>query len=113
MLAVAVCGLLLLGAGAACGLAYALLRASRQPQTPIEEVVTQLRGERVRDKAELLEVVEKMVDASETLDRRRARAETAEQRRAQGDLKRGGGEPAPVLSEIEQVRARARAVGKL
>jgi hypothetical protein len=111
-IALGLCALLLLGAGAAAGLAYALVRVSRQPPTDLETALGQLRSERVREKAEMLEVVERMVDAGETLDRRRARAETAEQRRKQGDEKRGEGD-APVLTGLDAVRARARSVGKL
>lgn len=101
-------------AGVGAGMAWALFKASQQPPSDLERALQELRAERAKDKAELAELAERMVDAGERVSRARARIETANQR-AEERQKR---EAAPdgddeQLPPLEAVKLRARRLGKL
>lgn len=99
---------------AGAGVGAVLYRVSTRPPNDLEVALQQLRAERARDKAELAEIAERMVDAGERIHRARARIETANQRaeereNKQGELEGIAGELAP----LEQIKLRARRLGKL
>lgn len=98
--------------GAAVAAAVAIWKVSQQPPDALESALSQLRLERARDKTEIAGLVEQLADQGETLDRRRARAETAEQRRRQKEEK-DAEEPQASPDPLEMVRRRARQLGKL
>jgi hypothetical protein len=105
--------LFLLCSGIAAGSAWAYFRASRQPpdfQTALQE----LRAERARDKAELAELAERMMDAGDRIARSRPLVETAQQRAEERERKQQQQQPEEDhLPPLEQVKLRARRLGKL
>ena len=107
----AVSALVLLCAGALAGAGAALARSSRQPPSDLEAAIQQLRAERARDKVELSELAERMLDAGDRVARARARVETANQRAEQRAQREE--EPEQQMSALEQVKFRARRLGKL
>jgi chromosome segregation ATPase len=110
-LELALAGLVLICAGALAGAGIALARSSRQPPTDLQVALETLRAERARDKAELAELAERMMDAGDRIARARQRHETAKQRLEQREQ---NAEPEqPPLSELEAVKLRARRLGKL
>jgi len=109
-LELALAGLVLICAGALAGAGIALARASRTPHD-LDAALQQLRAERARDKAELAELAERMMDAGDRIQRARSRHDTAKQRLEQREAQQQ--EEVPQLSELEQVKLRARRLGKL
>lgn len=111
----AVSALVLVCAGALAGAGAALARSSRQPPADLEVALQSLRAERARDKAELAELAERMMDAGDRIARSRARVETAQQRAEERAKKEAEPQELPMdnLSALEAVKLRARRLGKL
>jgi chromosome segregation ATPase len=104
-------GLFVLSAGVLAGSAWGLFRASRQPPD-LQVALQELRAERARDKAELAELAERMMDAGDRIARSRARVETAQQRAEERESRKQQ-QQQPELPPLEAIKLRARQLGKL
>jgi hypothetical protein len=104
-------------AGVATGLAWALLRAAREPKEGLATAIARLEAERAKDRLDMAAYIEEAAGIGESIKRHRSRIDGAEGAALKREQKRAEQEQQqpqlPAMSELDQVRARARAIGKL
>jgi hypothetical protein len=104
-----------LAAGAGGGLAWAVLRAERQPRENLATAIARLEAERAKDRLDMAAYIEEAAGIGESIKRHRSRIDGAEGARIKREAKEAAEPELPMSAgtQLDQVRARARALGKL
>jgi len=103
-------------AGGGIALAWAMLRADRQPKETLAAAIARLEVERAKDRLDMAAWIEEAAGIGDTIKRHRARIDGAEgAARKKQQLAENAEPPAPVTREqqLDLVKARARAMGRL
>jgi len=104
-----------LAAGAGGGLAWAVLRAEKQPRESLATAIARLEAERAKDRLDMAAYIEEAAGIGESIKRHRARIDGAEGARVKKEA-REAEPPAPAATPEQQrelIKARARASGRL
>jgi hypothetical protein len=105
-----------LAAGAGGALAWAVLRGERQPRESIATAVARLEAERAKDRLDMIQLLEQAAEIGDTIKRHRARIDGAEGARRKAEKLEEPAQPAQPPTREQQldlVKARARALGRL
>lgn len=103
-------------AGAAIALAWAMARAAQRPQEGLAAALARLETERAKDRLEQVKFIEEALEVGETLKRHRARidgAEGAARKKAAKEEELQPPQPITREAQLEAVKNRARAMGRL
>jgi hypothetical protein len=102
-------------AGAGVALAWATLRADRQPRENLQTAIARLEAERAKDRLDMAAYIEEAAGIGESIKRHRARIDGAEGARVKKEAaqQQEAAPPPTREQQLDMVKARARAMGRL